>query len=96
MIHHNQCGTHFLADEEFRRGFTEVIGGNEAELAEKAVTDPEQTVRFDVKLLRSARALPDTLTVSGHVYDVTTGLVTTIVPAAPMHPRTPTLSTESR
>lgn len=31
--------------------------------------------------------LPDTITVSGHVYDVTTGLVTTIVPAAQMHHR---------
>jgi hypothetical protein len=29
--------------------------------------------------------LPPTITVSGHVYDVTTGLITTILPAAPMH-----------
>jgi hypothetical protein len=28
------------------------------------------------------------ITVSGHVYNVTTGLVNTVVPAAPMHPRT--------
>jgi hypothetical protein len=38
--------------------------------------------------LRSAAVLPDAITVSSHVYDVTTGLVTTVVPAAPMHPRT--------
>ena len=44
-------------------------------------------MRFDVELLRSAAVLPDTITVSGHVYDVTTGLVTTIVSAAPMHHR---------
>jgi carbonic anhydrase len=96
VIHHNNCGTHFLADEDFRRGFAEVIGVNEAELAAEAVTDPEKTVRFDVELLRSATVLPDTLTISGHVYDVTTGLVTTIVPAAPMCPRTSNLSAESR
>jgi carbonic anhydrase len=88
VVHHNQCGTHFLADETFRRGFADLIGGDDAALAEEAVTDPEQTVRFDVELLRSATVLPDTITISGHVYDVTTGLVTTIVPAAPMHPRT--------
>ena len=89
VVHHTQCGTRFLAGETFRRRFAELIGGDAAALAAEAVTDPEQTVRFDVELLRSATVLPDTITVSGHVYDVTTGLVRTIVPAAPVHPRTP-------
>jgi carbonic anhydrase len=84
-VHHTQCGTRFLADDKFRRGFADLIGGDDAALAREAVTDPGQTVRFDVELLRSATVLPDTITVSGHVYDVTTGLVTTIIPAAPMH-----------
>jgi carbonic anhydrase len=91
VIHHNQCGTHFLADQEFRRGFADVIGGDEAVLAGQAVIDPEETVRFDVELLRSATILPDTITVSGHVYDVTTGIVSTIVPAGPVHPRASSL-----
>ena len=89
VVHHTQCGTHFLADENFRRGFAHLIGGDDAALAAEAVTDPEKTVRFDVELLRSATVLPDTITVSGHVYDVTTGLVSTIVPAAQMHPARP-------
>jgi carbonic anhydrase len=92
VVHHNQCGTRFLADEKFRQGFADLIGGDDAALAAEAVTDPEQTVRFDVELLRTATVLPDTITVSGHVYDVTTGLVRTIVPAAPMHPRTSSLT----
>jgi carbonic anhydrase len=95
VVHHNQCGTHFLADEKFRRGFADIIGDDDAALAAEAVTDPEQTVRLDVELLRSAAVLPDTITVSGHVYDVTTGLVTTVVPAAPMHPRTSSRAAES-
>src|SRR5580693_417075 len=94
VVHHNQCGTHFLADDKFRRGFADLIGEDEAALAAEAVTDPEQTVRSDVELLRSAAVLPDTITVSGHVYDVTTGLVTTVVPAAPMHPRTSSAAAE--
>jgi carbonic anhydrase len=53
--------------------------------ATTAVVIPEQTVRADVELLRSATILPATITVSGHVYDVTTGLVTTVLPAAPMY-----------
>src|ERR1700737_626012 len=70
VVHHNQCGTHFLADEKFRRGFADLIGGDDAALAKAAVMDPEQTVRFDVELLRSATVLPESITVSGHVYDV--------------------------
>jgi carbonic anhydrase len=89
VVHHTQCGTRFLAEETFRRGFAELIGGDAAALAAEAVVDPAETVRVDVELLRSATVLPDTITVSGHVYDVTTGLVSTIVSAAPMHRRTP-------
>ena len=96
VIHHNQCGTRFLADQEFRQGFAEIIGDDDVELAGQAVTDPEETVRFDVALLRSATVLPDTITVSGHVYDVTTGLVRTIVPAGPMHPRPSNLVDDRR
>jgi carbonic anhydrase len=84
VIHHNQCGTHFLADPQFRRGFADLIGGDDDALAAEAVTDPEQTVRADVELLLSSAVLPPTITVSGHVYDVTTGLVTTIIPATPV------------
>jgi carbonic anhydrase len=85
VIHHTDCGTHFLADKDFRRGFAALIGGDDATLAAEAVVHPEQTVRADVDLLRSSTILPATITVSGHVYDVNTGLITTIVPAAPMH-----------
>jgi carbonic anhydrase len=85
VIHHTDCGTHFLADADFRRGFADLIGGDDAVLAAEAVVHPEQTVRADVELLRSATILPATITVSGHVYDVDTGLLTTVIPAAPMH-----------
>jgi carbonic anhydrase len=95
VVHHTKCGTHFLADDKFRRDFADLIGGDDAALARQAVTDPEQTVRTDVELLRSATVLPDTITVSGHVYDVTTGLVTTLIPAETMHPRTSGLTPQS-
>jgi carbonic anhydrase len=85
VVHHNECGTGFLADTGFRRGFVDRIGGDDAALAAKAVINPEHTVRVDVELLRSSTILPPTITISGHVYDVTTGLITTIVAAAPMY-----------
>src|ERR1700731_1010579 len=29
VVHHTQCGTHFLADEDFRRGFADLVGGDD-------------------------------------------------------------------
>ncbi|HEV3389532.1 MAG TPA: carbonic anhydrase [Solirubrobacteraceae bacterium] len=84
VIHHNKCGTSFLADADFRRNFVARTGGDDAALATKAVTDPVETVRHDVELLRSSTVLSPKIRVSGHVYDVDTGVVTTIVPASPM------------
>src|SRR5260221_4501683 len=82
VVHHNQCGTHYLADDNFRRGFADLIGGNEAALPTKTVNDPNQTVRSRGGLLRAAAVPADTITASGHVHDVTTRLVTTVVPQA--------------
>jgi carbonic anhydrase len=81
IVHHNQCGSGALVDDVFRRRYAERIGEEEAELRERAVLDPAATVRHDVELLRAAPEVPDRVRVSGHVYDVLTGLVETIVPA---------------
>jgi carbonic anhydrase len=82
VIHHNQCGTGALADEDFRRDYAGRIGADEGSLLEHAVLDPAATVEHDVELLRAAAAISSRVTVSGHVYDVTTGLVRTILPTA--------------
>jgi carbonic anhydrase len=81
VMHHTQCGAGALADDSFRRAYAERIGADEAALREHAITDPAATVTHDVELLRSAAAVSPRVTVSGHVYDVVSGLVETIVPA---------------
>jgi carbonic anhydrase len=43
-----------------------------------------QTVEHDVELLRSSTVPSTKVTVSGHVYDVDTGVITTIVRASPL------------
>jgi carbonic anhydrase len=82
VIHHTQCGTGALADEGFRRRYAERIGAEESALRDHAVLDPAATVTGDVDLLRSAPAISPRVAVSGHAYDVTTGLVQTVVAAA--------------
>jgi carbonic anhydrase len=81
VIHHTQCGTGALADDGFRRRYAERIGADESALRGHAVLDPTATVVHDVELLRSAPAISPRVTVSGHVYDVVTGLVETVAAA---------------
>jgi carbonic anhydrase len=79
VIHHTQCGTGALADDAFRRRYAERIGADESALRDHAVLDPVATVAHDVALLRTSPAISPRVTVSGHVYDVITGLVETIL-----------------
>jgi carbonic anhydrase len=83
VIHHTQCGTGALADDTFRRAYAERIGADETALRGRAVLDPAATVRHDVESLRSAPAIPSRIAVSGHVYDVVTGLMRTVTAADP-------------
>jgi carbonic anhydrase len=88
VIHHTQCGTGALADDAFRRSYAQQIGAEESALRERAVLDPAATVTRDVEHLRSAPAISPRVTVSGHVYDVVTGLVQTVIPARSSADRT--------
>jgi carbonic anhydrase len=81
VIHHTQCGAGFLADPGFRREVCEATGVDEAALEATAVVDPHITVKADVERLLASPLLPPQMSVSGHVYDVETGRVTTVVDA---------------
>ncbi len=82
MVHHTQCGTGLLADAGFRRQAAEATGLAEAELEAAAVADPHDTVKADVERLLTSPLLSPKVSVSGHVYDVATGRVTTVIDAA--------------
>ncbi len=79
VIHHTRCGTGALADDTFRRRYAERIDAEESSLRGQAVLDPAATVAHDVERLRSAPAISPRVAVSGHVYDVDTGLVETVI-----------------
>ena len=81
VIHHTGCGTAFLGDDDFRHSFADRIDADETELAETAVVDPVQSATHDVERLLASPLVPDRVAVSGHVYDIETGLVETISPA---------------
>ena len=82
ILHHTDCGiSRLVGNPEMLAGYFEVPEG---ELIEKAVTDPEAAVVVDVAALRAVPALPSQWMISGQVYDVATGAVRGIVPAAPL------------
>jgi len=85
IVHHTQCGTGFLADPGFRQQAAEATGQPEAALEAAAVADPYTTVKADVEHLLAAPSLSPKVSVSGHVYDIATGRVTTVLDAR--HPQ---------
>lgn len=81
VIHHTDCGSTLLADDELRHGYAQRIGVDERTLADTPVLDPARTVATDVNRVLWATEIPANVLVSGHVYDLGTGLVTTVVEA---------------
>jgi len=81
VVHHTQCGTGFLADPAFRHQAAGATGLSEAALEASAVADPHATVKADVERLLTSPLLSPKVSVSGHVYDIATGRVTTTVDA---------------
>jgi carbonic anhydrase len=84
VLHHTKCGINgcyhhapaLLAD------YMGVAEG--APLDALAITDPYAAVAIDVAALRANPDFADDLTLTGMVYDVDTGKVEIVVPAAPV------------
>lgn len=81
VIHHTSCGSGFFADPDFRASFVAQTGADDQELADSAVTDPFESVKHDLELLTQWPPLPARASISGHVYNVDTGVITTVTPA---------------
>ena len=83
VLHHTDCGiTRLVGETDMLAAF---FGIDPAELAKEAVADPWASVAIDVAALRADPSLPGAWTVSGLVYDATTGLITVVVAPAPLH-----------
>lgn len=78
VIQHTQCGTGLLADPAFLHRAAEATQLSETTLEASVVADPYQTVTVDVDRLLTAPALAGKVSVSGHVYDIETGRITTV------------------
>ncbi len=82
LLQHTDCGMTRLTG--FPDLLAEYFGIETAAVADKCVPNPEAAVRADVATLAENAAFPSTLTISGLVYDVATGDITTVVPTRPL------------
>jgi carbonic anhydrase len=80
VLQHTDCGITRLAGDTDKLAHYFQIG--EGEVVGKSVMDPRAAVAGDVAALRAIPALPAGWLLSGLVYDVATGLVEVVVPAA--------------
>ena len=82
VIHHTDCGSGLLADDQLRAGFIARGNWDDRAAADQAVLDPAETVRRDVDKLLSAPELRpgiENVLVGGYAYDLASGKLTTIV-----------------
>jgi carbonic anhydrase len=84
VVHHTDCGMSRLADPKAQNVLGERLGIQPAEVAAMAITDPSQSVKSDVERLRSAPGVPDSLRISGFVYDVADGSIAQVIESDPL------------
>jgi carbonic anhydrase len=82
VMHHTDCGMTRLAGDA--AALAHYFQISEGEVEQKAAGDPRAAVAVDVAALRAVPGLPAQWLLSGLVYDVATGLVEVVVPAAPI------------
>jgi carbonic anhydrase len=83
IIEHTGCGMARFAEPEVAATVTDHFG-TAAVVETYAIADPAEAIRTDIERLRANPIVPGELTVSGHLYDVATGRLATVVETAPV------------
>lgn len=78
IIHHTDCGSALMADDQLRAGFVD-RGFDDAELQRTAVVEPASTVMHDIRRIVESPFISTQIAVSGYTYDIHTGLLTQVV-----------------
>ncbi len=87
VLHHTDCGINCLAHSP--EMLAKHFGVGTADVETLAITDPYKAVAVDVAALKANPLLPGEFTVTGLVYDVSTGFIETAVPSALLRPASP-------
>ena len=82
VIHHEDCGMTLFTDDVLHEKIRDATGVDVSGDEYLAFSDLDQSVRDDVAKLRDLKTLPEGVAVSGYVYDVRTGKLREVEPAA--------------
>ena len=83
IIQHTACGMARFADPEVGARITDHFGTS-AVVETYAIADSAESIRGDIERLRASELVPSELAVSGHLYDITSGRLSTVVETAPL------------
>jgi carbonic anhydrase len=81
LIHHTDCGMLTFTDDDFRRSLLEEVG-MKPNWTSEAFSDLEEDVRQSIARIEASPFIPHKESVRGFVYDVKTGRLTEVTPAA--------------
>ncbi|MDA2919190.1 carbonic anhydrase [Desulfobacterota bacterium AH_259_B03_O07] len=84
IIQHTDCGYERLANPELQQALSRNLGVDKAEFGALANADHPETIRKDIERLHRSPLVPNELVVSGHLYNVTDGLLQEVVAPAPL------------
>jgi carbonic anhydrase len=84
LMPHTDCGITHLTGPESRDGLAAFLGCTVTELAAKSIDDPYGAVRVDIEVLAANPLIPASLSVTGLVYDVHSGLTELVERRAPL------------
>ena len=79
VIHHTDCGMMTFQNGDLRAKIQTNLGVDVCDRDFLPFSDLEQSVRDDVQIIKDSPLIPDTISVSGAIYDVHTGK---LIPAA--------------
>jgi len=82
VVHHTDCGMLTFSNDDLRTKLEDEVGVDAGDVDFLPFADLDQSVRDDVERIRSSPLLPEGITVSGYVYEVETGRLRQVVPAA--------------
>ena len=78
VIHHTDCGMLTFTNDDLRKKLSEERGVDASAVDFLPFPDLEQSVRDDISTIKASPLLPDGVEVTGWVYDVKTGKISSV------------------
>lgn len=75
VVHHTDCGMLTFGNDTMHGIVRDRLGADATDIDFLPFGDLEQSVRDDVELIRSSPLIPDSIDVTGFIYDVKTGKI---------------------